>query len=313
MKNQLVVKANSLINASYNLEVTEQRLILLAIINARETGKGITAESKLEIHASDYMNHFNVDKSAAYEALKGAVNNLFNRQFSFKEHDDSGTEFVVKSRWVSQIAYAEEHAKLQIIFAPSVVPLITRLEKHFTSYQVRQISELTSKYAIRLYEIIIAWRSIGKTPVFEIADLRFKLGIEAHEYKRMSDFKNRVLESAINQINEFTDIKVEYIQHKQGRTISGLEFKFKIKKVIHDKQIVKTKDINELFSELSDKQIEYYASKLSKQHSLGDLAGNMDYKAFEIWIANILRDKDSVSLKTAKRIFEALHHQTDFK
>ncbi|PZO62517.1 MAG: RepB family plasmid replication initiator protein, partial [Paracoccus denitrificans] len=49
MKNELVVKDNALINASYNLEVTEQRLILLAIINARETGKGITADSKLEI------------------------------------------------------------------------------------------------------------------------------------------------------------------------------------------------------------------------------------------------------------------------
>ena len=42
MKNELVVKDNVLINASYNLEVTEQRLILLAIINARETGNGIT-------------------------------------------------------------------------------------------------------------------------------------------------------------------------------------------------------------------------------------------------------------------------------
>ena len=70
MKNGLVVKDNALINASYNLEVTEQRLMLLAIINARETGNGITADSKLQIHASDYMKHFNVDKKTAYEALK---------------------------------------------------------------------------------------------------------------------------------------------------------------------------------------------------------------------------------------------------
>jgi hypothetical protein len=48
MKNGLVVKDNALMNASYNLEVTEQRLILLAIINARETGA--TSDSKLEIH-----------------------------------------------------------------------------------------------------------------------------------------------------------------------------------------------------------------------------------------------------------------------
>ncbi|WP_162283454.1 RepB family plasmid replication initiator protein, partial [Acinetobacter baumannii] len=64
---------------------TEQRLILLAIINARETQQGITSDSKLEIHANDYANQFNVKKETAYEALKNAVNNLFERQFSFKE------------------------------------------------------------------------------------------------------------------------------------------------------------------------------------------------------------------------------------
>ena len=135
MKNGLVVKDNALINASYNLEVTEQRLMLLAIINARETGNGITADSKLQIHASDYMKHFNVDKKTAYEALKNAVDNLFNRQFSFREVR-GGTDFIVKSRWVSRIAYATNEAILEITFAPDVVPLILRLEEHFTSYQL---------------------------------------------------------------------------------------------------------------------------------------------------------------------------------
>lgn len=265
MNNQLIVKANSLINASYNLEVTEQRLILLSIINARETGKGITAESKLEIHASDYMNHFDVDKSAAYEALKGAVNNLFNRQFSFKEQKDDGTEFVVKSRWVSQIGYADEHATLQIIFAPAVVPLITRLEQHFTSYQLKQVQQLTSKYAIRLYEILIAWKSVGKTPVLEINDLRFKLGIEDSEYKRMSDFKARALEPAIKQINEFTDIKAEYVQHKSGRTITGFEFKFKLKnQPPKEKKLPKDQNTIDMFAGMTDKQILFFAKKLAR-------------------------------------------------
>lgn len=70
MKNDLIVKDNILVNASYNLEVTEQRLILLSIIRARETGQGITSDSKLEIHASDYATRFNVTKEAAYSALK---------------------------------------------------------------------------------------------------------------------------------------------------------------------------------------------------------------------------------------------------
>ena len=47
MKNELIVKDNALINASYNLELTEQRLILLAIMSARESGRGITADSTI--------------------------------------------------------------------------------------------------------------------------------------------------------------------------------------------------------------------------------------------------------------------------
>ncbi|HAL9257481.1 TPA: replication initiation protein, partial [Escherichia coli] len=144
--------------ASYNLEVTEQRLILLAIISARETGQGITSDSKLEIHASDYAIQFSVAKETAYEALKSAVNNLFERQFSFREETKKGTG-IVRSRWVSRIKYIDDAAILEITFAPDVVPLITRLEEHFTSYQIKQIAQLTSKYAIRLYELLIAWRT----------------------------------------------------------------------------------------------------------------------------------------------------------
>ncbi len=36
MKNELVVKDNALINASYNLDLSEQRLIMLAILKARQ-------------------------------------------------------------------------------------------------------------------------------------------------------------------------------------------------------------------------------------------------------------------------------------
>ena len=44
---KLVVKDNALMNASYNLDLVEQRLILLAIIEARESGKGINANDRL--------------------------------------------------------------------------------------------------------------------------------------------------------------------------------------------------------------------------------------------------------------------------
>ena len=215
MKNGLVVKDNALMNASYNLEVTEQRLILLAIINARETHQGITSDSKLEIHANDYASQFHVTKEAAYKALKTAVNNLFERQFSFKEETKKGIG-VVRSRWVSRIKYIDDSAILEITFAPDVVPLITRLEKHFTSYQIQQVTQLTGKYAIRLYELLIAWREVGKVPQIELSEFRAKLGVEDDEYKAMNHFKSRVLEPSIKQINQHTDIIVSYEQHKRA-------------------------------------------------------------------------------------------------
>ena len=68
----------------------------------------------------------------------------------------------ITSRWVSQIAYIDETATVEVIFAPAVVPLITRLEEQFSQYDIEQISGLSSAYAVRLYELLICWRSTGK-------------------------------------------------------------------------------------------------------------------------------------------------------
>ena len=118
---------------------------------------------------------------------------------------------------------------MKLIFSPAIIPLITRLEEQFTKYDIEQVRELSTGYAVRLYEILIAWRSTGKTPIIEIQEFRKKLGVLDTEYKQMNDFKKRVLDPSINQINDKTDIKVKVEQHKTGRTISGFSFKFKQK------------------------------------------------------------------------------------
>jgi plasmid replication initiation protein len=292
MKNELVVKDNLLINASYNLEVTEQRLILLAIINARQTGNGITADSKLEIHASDYASRFDVTNDGAYRALKNAVLNLFDRQFSFKEEDRNGKIGTVKSRWVSRIKYIDDSATLEITFAPDVVPLITRLEQHFTSYQIKQVAQLTGKYAIRLYELLIAWREVGKVPQINLAEFRNKIGVEDDEYMRMSDFKIRVLEPSIKQINEHTDITVTYEQHKKGRSIIGFSFRFKpkpqakVEKVVNPNRDPNTPDF---FIKMTDSQRHLFAKKMSEMPEMSKYSqGTESYQQFAVRIAEML-------------------------
>ena len=290
MKNGLVVKDNALINASYNLELTEQRLIMLAIINARESGQGITADSKLEIHASDYAKLFNVSLDASYKALREAVNNLFNRQFSYTaEYKRTGKRGVVRSRWVSRIFYVDDLALLEITFAPDVVPLVTRLEEHFTSYQAKQVAHLTSKYAVRLYELLIAWREAGKVPPIEISEFRNRLGLLDDEYTAMHNFKKRVLEPSIQQINEHTDITVTYEQHKKGRTISG--FSFRLKQKPQPKKVESKRDPNtpDFFIKMTDAQRHLFANKMSEMPEMSSYSqGTESFQQFAIRIADML-------------------------
>jgi hypothetical protein len=57
----------------------------LAIAEARETGQGITENSLLEVHASSYINTFNVEKHTAYTVLRDASRSLFDRYVTY--HD----------------------------------------------------------------------------------------------------------------------------------------------------------------------------------------------------------------------------------
>ncbi|WP_407487532.1 replication initiation protein RepM [Acinetobacter baumannii] len=291
---ELVVKDNALINASYNLDLVEQRLILLAIVEARESGKGINANDPLTVHAESYINQFGVHRNTAYQALKDACNDLFARQFSYQKINERGNIENYRSRWVSEIGYVDNEAVVKLIFAPAIVPLITRLEEHFTKYELQQVSNLSSAYAVRLYELLIAWRSTGSTPIIELSDFRQRIGVLDTEYKRMERFKTSVLELAIKQINEHTDITVKYEQHKRGRSISGFSFNFKQKKK-DSPSIERDPNTLDLSSKMTDAQRHMFANKLSELPEMGRYSqGTESYPQFAVRIAEMLQDPEKI-------------------
>lgn len=269
MKKELIVKDNALINASYSLELTEQRIILLAILKARENKTPHNQE--LIVTAQSYITAFNVHRNTAYKTLKTACDNLFDRRFSYQRYSDKGKVEQVKSRWVQSVVYAESDSYIKIKFADEVLPLITMLEKHFTSYELQQVSSLKSIHAIRLYELLIQYRTVGKLEI-SLSDLRLKLGIADGKYPTMNNFKARVLDVGLQQINEHTDITVKYEQVKTGRTITGFKFLFKqkaSKATAHQTQRDDT--TGDLFSieNMSDKQIQMFSKKLAELPELG--------------------------------------------
>ena len=286
-----VVKDNALVGASYKLDVVEQRLILLAIVEARESGKGINANDPLVVHASRYIEEFGVSKQTAYQALKDASKDLFTRQFSYTELSPKGNIIKQTSRWISQIGYVEAEASVQLIFSPAIVPLITRLEEKFTRYELKQVAKLDSKYAMRLYELLIQWRSIGKTPIFELETFRNQLGLGVTEYKAMCDFKKSVLDLALKQINATTDLKVTYEQHKKGVRVAGFTFRFKTN-ITQPKLETSNHDI---FVKLSDVQRRMFANKLSELPEMGKYSqGTESYQQFAVRIAEMLQDPEKI-------------------
>jgi plasmid replication initiation protein len=228
---ELVVKDNRLIQASYTLGLVEQRLILLAIVSSRNLIETITAETILTVKAEDYAKHFGVERQAGYMALADAVETLFNRRATVDVYDKQKNRMrPMTVRWVTAMQYEENSGCVSLRFGHEVIPLITKLEEQFTSYELQQIAGLKSAYAIRLYELLIQWKTSKRTPLFDLQEFRRQLGLDNDEYSRIFDFKKNVLELSITQINTQTDITVSYEQHKAGRTITGFSFSFTQKK-----------------------------------------------------------------------------------
>ena len=108
----------------------------------------------------------------------------------------------------------------------------------------------------------------------------------------MSNFKTNVLEFALQQVNDFTDITAKYEQHKQGRLISGFSFTFKQKKITT--KIVEMsleQDTLELFSKMTNTQRHMFANKLSELPEMGNYSqGTESFQQFAVRIADMLQD-----------------------
>ena len=290
-KSDLVVKTNQLNSAVQNLSLPELRIIQLAIVDARETGKGLDTKTPLRIDAMRYADAFDTTRQNAYILMKQSEETLFNRRFTYFDNEKKP----IKSRWLQDVRYLDDEGAIEVCFTRLVVECITRLdgaEQFFTQYMLSQTANLNSVYSVRLYELLIQWKAAGKTPVFELSLFRGQMGLNDDEYKIMGNFKLRVLDLAVNEINEKTDLTVSYTQEKKGRVIHG--FKFTVKQKQPQKAVKNERDINtvDMFATMTDKQIATFSRKLANMPELGNLAPiGADIDTFAQMIANDLKDE----------------------
>ena len=271
----LIVKDNALITASHKLGEVEQRLILLAILKGREFCDSVEKlkGKELIIHAEDYMQTFGVDRSVAYKALKQAVMGLFDAKWGYKYINDKGNKVVRYERFTQSAQYVEGEGTVSFRFADAIIPMLVELEKRFTSYEIEQVAELTSSYAMRLYEFFMQHldKKTGKGWLdISLDDLRFRFGLLPTEYQAMKDFKKRVLELSLKQINTKTDLSATYTQRKQGRVIVGFRFEFERKQKSTAQQTKQTANIN--LDNLTDQEHDIIAQKNAYADSIGATA-----------------------------------------
>lgn len=225
MNQPQVYKSNALVEASYRLTPAEQRIMLCCISQVRRD-QTLTDEVMYRVSVADYAALVGTDSHSTYKEVADAALRLKRREVWLREfpNGDGQRPRTLVTGWVQSIAYIESEGHIELRFTKDMLPYLTQLSERFTRYALSDVAKMTSSHAIRLYELLCQWRDAGKREV-AIEWLRdsFKLG---DKYPALKDFKRRVIEPAVAQINEHSPLWVKWDQRKTGRRVSHLVFTF---------------------------------------------------------------------------------------
>lgn len=220
MSMALVTKSNHLIEASYKLSLNEQRLILTAITHLYGRNP-IPKDNVFTITASEFSKNFGIPLNQAYETLDDAASRLYDRDIqTFDQNSKTRDRF----RWVDRVKYWDNEAKVTLSFSQWVIPYLTLLHEQFTTYELRQVSKLKTAYAIRFYELLVQFIKTGERYI-SLEKLRVILELKK-QYPRFYDLKRYVINPSIVDINNSTNLCVDWDITKKGRNITGLIFVF---------------------------------------------------------------------------------------
>lgn len=237
MSKDLIVKANDLVVAGYELTANEQRLILTAIAKISPTQ--IDPETGYQIHAQEFSERFNIHPKTAYRELREAASRLYERSIVIKTKEQT-----LKARWADMVildnpyfsdVMSDENWKSVVIwFSPQIIPYLFNLTENFTKYKLSDVTEFGGAYSFRFYEFMMQFKSTGYIKI-SIRELRDRLDL-GDKYPATKDLRVWVIETATKEINEKSPYKVEYNLIKTGKKFTHLELKFKEKRTKKPKE-----------------------------------------------------------------------------
>ena len=209
----LIKQSYELNNARYRLNSVEMDIILKMISEIKNEDEDFKSYkfSRFEIEKK-------LGKTLNKESLKKTAKNLLSKPLMIEE--DRGW---VAFNWVSHFRYYSDTSEIEISFHPDLKPYLMHLKNNFVLTDLRELLKLTSEYAKRLYMLFKQWIGMTQDKIIEVSELQEMFQIPK-SLKRYADFKSKLIEPSLKQINEKTDLKVTYEAIKTGRRVTHLKF-----------------------------------------------------------------------------------------
>jgi len=216
-----IVKANELIQRSrFSLTAQEYKIISYLISKIKPNDIEFKhCEFKIgefcEICGIDQYNGKN------FSNIKSAIQKLSDKSLWVKS--DDGTKEIL-FRWIDNAVIDYKSGMVLMIINEFMKPFLLQLKEKFTQYGLYYILPMKSQYSMRLYELLKSREYIGNWKV-ELGEIKRRLSAE--NYNRYPDFRRKAIDTALREINDFSDISVSYTVAKQGNKVTHLVFQIR--------------------------------------------------------------------------------------
>lgn len=223
-RNNLVVQSNRLIEAKHELTLEEQRLVLFMVSLISPEDEDF---KPYQIKINDLVGLLGIrGQGSLYQDIKNATERLIKRLLVINE--PTGALHV---SWISSAKYHDRKEAIDLRFDPLLKPYLIMLRREFTSYQLRTILRFRSAYSIRIYQLLKQYEGIGER---EISLKQLRDNMTGGKYALYSDFKRNVLNIAKREINEHSDIEIDFIEKKKGRRVERILFTITHKQMVEE-------------------------------------------------------------------------------
>jgi plasmid replication initiation protein len=212
----VVFQHNNLVEARYSLTLQEKKIILWLTSQIQPSDKDF---KKHTLSVKDFMNLLDLKGNANYKELQKITLGLMKKVLVIREPD---LKITTQVSWLNSARYEEGEGFIKLGFAPEMHPFLLNLKNHFTSIKLSDLMQFSSIHAIRIYELLKQYESIGERTM-NIEEIKECCGV-AKKLIRYSDFEKKILLIAKREINEKSDIRFEFERKKHVRKIVGIRF-----------------------------------------------------------------------------------------